>query len=184
MGHKDQKVYCQDIDDFVAMDDFVDIIDVKITKKVQMERERELIRKQLPNIHISKKLRPNDIHRIVQHTDNSIFDVEKCCMWTGYITNLRNKRKGTYINFYFRNKQKVALHRLLYENFNGEISNKDYIKYSCKNKGECCNINHMVKYEYNINEDISNKNNKEKNKKVEDATKNNYTKKDFQIIIY
>ena len=43
-----------------------------------MDRERELKRKQLPNIPASKKLRPNDIHRIVQHTDNSIFDEEKC----------------------------------------------------------------------------------------------------------
>ena len=65
------------------------------SKKKQMERERELKNKQLPNVPASKKLRPNDIHRIVQHTDNSIFSEEKCCLWTGYITNLKNKRKGT-----------------------------------------------------------------------------------------
>ena len=117
-----------------------------------MERERELKNKQLPNIPSSRKLRPNDIHRIVQHTDNSIFDEDKCCLWTGYITNLKNKRKGTYINFYFKDKKKVALHRLLFANFKGEISNKDYIKYSCTNKGKCCNINHMVKFEYNSSE--------------------------------
>src|SRR5205823_3567405 len=113
---------------------------------------RELKRKQLPNIPASKKLRPNDIHRIVQHTDNSIFDEEKCCLWTGYITNLKNKRKGTYINFYFKDKKKVALHRLLYANFKGSISSKDYIKYSCANKGKCCNINHMVRCEYNASD--------------------------------
>jgi len=146
MGHKRDKVHYQDIDDVI------DVKDIKLSKKKLMERERELKRKQLPNIPSSRKLRPNDIHRIVQHTDNSIFDEEKCCLWTGYITNLKNKRKGTYINFYFRDKKKVALHRLLYANFKGDISNKDYIKYSCANKGKCCNINHMVKFEYNSND--------------------------------
>ena len=146
MGHKREKVHYQDIDEVI------DVKDVKLSKKKLMERERELKRRQIPNIPSSRKLRPNDIHRIVQHTDNSIFDEEKCCLWTGYITNLKNKRKGTYINFYFRDKKKVALHRLLYANFKGDISNKDYIKYSCANKGKCCNINHMVKFEYNSNE--------------------------------
>jgi hypothetical protein len=170
------------------MEDLVDVDDIKITKKVQMERERELMKKQLPNVPVSKRLRPNDIHRIVQHTDNSVFDEEKCCLWTGYITNQKNKRKGTYINFYFRNKQKVALHRLLYANFKGPISNKDYIKYSCKNKGECCNIHHMVRFEYNINEDgeiDESIKDTEKTEKVDNnAQKQNYTKKDFQLVIY
>lgn len=188
MGRKDQKVHCQDIDEFAAMDDLVEENDVKISKKVQMERERELMKKQLPNVPVSKRLRPNDIHRIVQHTDNSIFDEEECCLWTGYITNQKNKRKGTYINFYFRNKQKVALHRLLYANFKGEISGKDYIKYSCKNKGECCNINHMVRFEYNVNEDgemsESEKDVQESDKMDEKPDSKKYSKKDFQIVIY
>lgn len=147
MGRKKEKVRYQNFDDDV------EINEIKISKKVQMERERELKRRQLPNVPLSKKLRPNDIHRIVQHTDNSIFDEEKCCLWTGYITNLKNKRKGTYINFYFKDKKKVALHRLLYANFKGEISNTDYIKYSCTNKGKCCNVNHMVRFEYNADKD-------------------------------
>ena len=143
MGRKN--VHYENIDE-------IDIHDIKISKKKLMERERELKSKQLQNVPQSKKLRPNDIHRIVRHTDTSIFDEEKCCLWTGYITNLKNKRKGTYINFYFRDKKKVALHRLLYSNFKGDISDKDYIKYSCPNKGKCCNINHMVKFEYISNE--------------------------------
>lgn len=145
MGRK-KKVQCQTIDDGI------EVKDVKLSKKKLMERERELKSKQLPNIPSSKKLRPNDIHRIVQHTDTSIFDENKCCLWKGYITNLKNKRKGTYINFYFKEKKKVALHRLLYANFKGDISGKDYIKYNCANKGKCCNIHHMVKFEYNSNE--------------------------------
>jgi hypothetical protein len=143
---RNKKVNCQNIDNQI------DIKDIKISKKKQMERERELKNKQLPDVPSSRKLRPNDIHRIAQHTDTSIFDEEKCSLWTGYITNLKNKRKGTYINFYFKDKKKVALHRLLYANFKGDISMQDYIKYSCPNKGKCCNINHMVKFEYNSND--------------------------------
>ena len=54
------------------------------------------------------------------------------------------------LNFYF-NKKKIALHRLLYINYIGEISNKEYIRFTCDNKGKCCNINHMKKYSYNRN---------------------------------
>jgi hypothetical protein len=135
----------------IAVDNANTIIncnDIKVSKKNQIEREKELKAKQIQNVHPSKKLRSSDIHRIVQHTNTSIFDEDKCCLWTGYITNLKNKRKGTYINFYFRDKKKVALHRLLYANFKENIENSDYIKYSCSNKGKCCNINHMVKFEY------------------------------------
>jgi hypothetical protein len=165
----------QDIDDVIAIKD---VKDIKLSKKKLIEREKELKRRQLPNIPACRKLRPNDLHRIVQHIDNSIFDEEKCCLWTGYITNLKNKRKGTYINFYFRDKKKVALHRLLYANFKGDISNKDYIKYSCANKGKCCNINHMVKFEYNSNDseysDIESDNESEVSEEEED----------YKIVIY
>jgi hypothetical protein len=126
---------------------------VKIAKKKLADREAELKRRQLPNVSLSKSFRLTDIQRIVQHTTTSIFDKEKCSLWTGYITNLQNKKKGTYVNFYFRNKKKVALHRLLYANFKGEIGPQDYIKYSCSNKGKCCNVNHIIKFEYNANED-------------------------------
>lgn len=136
---------------------------VKLAKKKIADREAELKRRQLPNVPSSKAFRPTDIQRIVQHTTTSIFDKEDCALWTGYITNLQNRRKGTYVNFYFRNKKKVALHRLLYANFKGEINAAEYIKYSCSNKGRCCNVNHMVKFEYNSgeveeeNDDVVNK---------------------------
>ena len=146
MGRKKNKFFLRNIDEGI------DCNNIKLSKKKLLERERELKSKQLPDIPLSKKLRPSDIHRIVQHTDASIFNEEKCAMWTGYITNLKNKRKGNYINFYFRDKKKVALHRLLYANFKENINSRDYIKYSCHNKGKCCNINHMVKFEYNSNE--------------------------------
>jgi hypothetical protein len=182
MGRKKEKVHYQDIDDVI------NIQDIKISRKVQMERERELKRRQLDTVPHSKRLRPNDIHRIVQRTDNSIFDEERCCLWTGYITNLKNKRKGKYINFYFRNKKKVALHRLLYANFKGEISDKDYIKYSCQNKGICCNINHMVRFEYNSNEK-DDEDNDTNDEDTSDDENDVFKSKDdnfsiFQIVIY
>lgn len=156
---------------------------VKLTKKKLMEREAELKRRQLPSCPASKAFRPGDIQRIVQHTTHSIFDKENCALWTGYITNLRNKRKGTYVNFYFRNKKKVALHRLLYANFKGEISADEYIKYSCQNKGRCCNVNHMVKFEYNAPDeekdidDIDDDDVKSKPKQKQETTKTAKTAK-------
>ncbi len=30
-----------------------------------------------------------------------------------------------------------------------QLSNNEYIKYTCKNKGKCCNINHIKKIKYN-----------------------------------
>lgn len=109
---------------------------------------KELLIKQLKNIPASKKLLFGDIKRISKFLTESIFDENKCSLWHGYITNEKNQSKGTYINFYF-NKKKIALHRLIYINFVGEISNDEYIKFSCDNKGKCCCIYHMKKYSYN-----------------------------------
>ena len=109
---------------------------------------KELLLKQLPNINPTKKLTYNDIRRISKFLVMSIFDEHNCSIWNGYITNEKNQTKGTYINFYF-NQKKIALHRLLYLNFIGDILNTEYIKFSCANKGKCCNIHHMKKYSYN-----------------------------------
>lgn len=108
---------------------------------------KELVSMQLKNIPIDKKLRYKDLHRITKYIDSSIFS-DECCCWNGYVTNLKNVSKGTYINFYFRNK-KVALHRLLYNNFVGVMDDDEYLKFSCDNRGKCCNVNHMIKYKYN-----------------------------------
>lgn len=178
MGRKNGKVH------YLNIDEGIDVDDINISKKKQSERERDLKRRQLPNVPASKRLRPNDIHRIVQHTDNSIFDEESCALWTGYITNLKNKRKGTYINFYFRDKKKVALHRLLYANFKGVIADTDYIKYSCPNKGRCCNINHMVRFEYNSNEKEDNNSVIDSDDESEEQVVRDFKDEDFKIVIY
>lgn len=108
---------------------------------------KELLQNQLTNVVTSKKLNFNDIKRISKFLTSSIFDETECSIWGGYITNANNVSKGTYINFYF-NKKKIALHRLLYLNFIGDVLNTEYIKFICPNKGKCCNINHMKKHTY------------------------------------
>ncbi len=132
---------------------------------------KEMLTKQLKNVNSSKKLSYSDIKRISKFLNVSIFDEEKCSLWTGYITNEKNQSKGTYINFYF-NKKKIALHRLLFLNYIGEISNEEYIKFSCENKGKCCNINHMKKYSYNKKNDENDEANNNENKKNESSVKN------------
>ena len=175
MDHrKDKNIY-------INIDDIIKENNISPSRKIQIERERELKKKQLKNVEYSKKLRSSDIHRIVQHTDNSIFDNEKCCLWNGYITNLKNKKKGTYINFYFKCKKKVALHRLIYLNYKGEISDNEYIKFTCPNKGICCNINHMIIFEYNSKKCIDDSDDYEELEEEEDIIHND---DEFKIVIY
>ena len=74
---------------------------------------------------------------------------------------------------YFREK-KLALHRLLYSNYIGPINDNEYIKFNCKNKGKCCTINHLIKYEQDTEEVVHDENNNDDNdnniiEKVEDV---------------
>lgn len=129
----------------------------------------ELLNKQLPNVDKNKKLTFPDLKRINKYINTSIFDENKCCLWNGYITNSNkgNGDKAIYINFYFKNRKR-ALHRLLYENYVGHIENNDYLKFTCENKGRCCNVKHISKFEK--------KNKKKKNKEIKkDIKKENNT---------
>lgn len=151
----------------------------------------ELLNKQIPDVKYDKKLNLSDINRICKNLDNSIFG-EDCSLWRGYITKLKNN-KDKYINFYFQGK-KCALHRLLYLNYIGELQKNEYLKYSCPNKGLCCNINHYEKVEKKISKKYldSKKNieSKTKNENIEnkveiiDIKKNNDEKAKKLIIIF
>jgi len=79
--------------------------------------------------------------------ENSIFG-DECCVWQGYVTNHNKPNKTNYVNFFF-NKKKRSLHRILYYNFVGPLSSDHYLRYTCKNCGVCCNINHLQKFKYN-----------------------------------
>jgi len=116
----------------------------------------ELLDNQLKNVNHLKKLSYNDIKRIIKNIDTTIFS-NKCCIWKGYVANV-DTNKSAYINFYFREK-KLALHRLLYSNYIGPINDNEYIKFNCKNKGKCCTINHLIKYEKDIEEVVYDENN-------------------------
>lgn len=111
-----------------------------------------LLEKQRKDVPITKKLRYNDMKRLCKYIDSNIFDENICTLWNGYITNVENVNKGVYINFYFKGK-KIALHRLLYINFIGDLADDEYLKYSCDNKGKCCNVTHLQKFKYTKTKD-------------------------------
>ena len=122
----------------------------------------ELITLQLKSITPTKKFTYQDFKRIVKNLDTSIFN-KRCCLWKGYVAN-NEPHKSPYINFYFREK-KLALHRLLYCNFIGPLTDNEYIKYSCKNKGKCCTLAHLIKYDKD--KEIENKEIEIENKEIE-----------------
>ena len=104
----------------------------------------ELINKQRLDVEPSKKLDIKDLHRICKNLNGSIFSSDNnCCLWCGYVTNISSSNTK-YINFFFK-KKKFALHRLLYENFIGNIDKSEYLRFTCDNKGVCCNLNHIKK---------------------------------------
>ena len=140
---------------------------------------KELLIYQIKNIDSNKKLNYGDIKRISKFVTSSIFNKDKCSIWNGYITNEVKNNKGTYINFYFK-KKKIALHRLLYTNYIGELSNKEYIKFNCINKGKCCNINHMSKYSYKDYFGLNDSINNDKQGKIINIT---YQENDLSLII-
>ena len=143
----------------------IDVLKKKIPKNSN-EIFKELIKKQLTDVPSQWKLNINDMKRICKYIDTSIFNNKNCCIWNGYITNMNNSNKGTYVNFYFRNK-KVALHRLLYSNFVAPLDSSEYLKFNCDNKGICCNINHYEKYKYSKNSGPTKKDQKHKEPKKE-----------------
>ena len=107
----------------------------------------ELLKKQLKTVPLDKKFRYNDLKRLCKYVKSSIFDENVCTLWEGYVTNINNASKGIYINFYFKGK-KTALHRLLYINFVGNLLDDEYLKFTCENKGKCCNVQHLKKFAY------------------------------------
>ena len=102
----------------------------------------ELINNQLDDIENKKKLDVKSLQRISRNIEDSLFG-DKCVIWQGYIRYIESTNVH-YVNFFFNGK-KHALHRLLYLNFIGDVKSNEYLKYSCPNKGKCCNINHIYK---------------------------------------
>ena len=97
----------------------------------------------------------NDLIRLLKNINSSIFHKTECILWKGYLTKCNNN-KSCYVNFYLK-KRKLALHRILYINFIGDLDVKHYLKFTCDNPGKCCNINHILKV-CNNEEDENNQN--------------------------
>jgi hypothetical protein len=127
----------------------------------------ELLNKQLQNVPNDKKLQYGDIKRMSKYISGNIFDETVCSNYLGYITNASDPEKGVYINFYFKGK-KAILHRLLYANFVDTLGDDEYLKFTCPNKGKCCNIHHLKKFKYL------------KKNKDDDKEKTNITKKKIE----
>jgi hypothetical protein len=114
----------------------------------KQELFNELMSNQLTTIPPDKKFSYNDLKRLCNYITTSIFDEDNCTLWSGHITNQNNIAKGMYINFFF-NRTKKSIHRLLYINFIGELSENEYLKFTCENRGKCCNVTHLHKFKIN-----------------------------------
>jgi hypothetical protein len=100
----------------------------------------ELMQNQRKNL-IKNKLLYTDIKRLQQYLSESIFS-DQCSLWTGHVSNIKNN----YYVYFYLNKKKHTLQRLLYNNYIGDIKDSEYIKFTCSNKGICCSIKHLIKY--------------------------------------
>ena len=145
----------------------------------------ELIQNQRKTVVNDKKLLYGDLKRVSKYLSNSIF-TDKCSIWDGYITTIKNYEKSSYINFYF-NRKKYALHRLLYQNYVGELQDSEYIKFNCPNKGKCCTIGHFYKIlkceDINDSEDINELDGKELDpNKLDEDNDNDLNKKPLETI--
>ena len=129
----------------------------------------EMLEKQLKDITETKKLSYKDLIRILKYLNSSIFDDSLCSIWTGYVVNDEDT-KSSYINFYFKQK-KVSLHRLLYINFVGPLLDNEYLKFKCRNRGRCCNINHLIK----MSKEEKDKEKEDKMKKEKEELKRSFT---------
>lgn len=142
----------------------------------------ELINKQRADVDSAKKLDIKDLHRICKNLNGSVFASDNnCCLWCGYVTNISNSNTK-YINFFFK-KKKYALHRLLYENFIGDINKSEYLRFTCDNKGVCCNLNHIKKIGKDNKKSESEKSDvseKEKDIVIEETSKKKTKKKSFK----
>jgi hypothetical protein len=155
----------------------------------------ELVVNQLKVVPKNCRLQYDDLKRLSKYISTSIFDKNECSLWSGYITNVKHINKGNYVNFFFQ-KKKVALHRLLYVNFVDTLGKDEYLKFSCSNKGKCCNIHHFSKFKFfncktkteNIaNDDKSSKTKRNSNKKTEnnaDESTPVFVKKDARCVSF
>lgn len=125
-----------------------------------------LYKNQLENVNIEHRLFYKDIIRIASKINTDPFSPTECCIWNGAISYSYHNSK--YINFWLK-KKKQPLHRILYNNYKGNLPSNKYIRYLCpdsNSKGICCNINHI--------DIINNDNNNNNTHPINNENKKNY----------
>lgn len=140
---------CDDNNEENKKEEIIIFSNYNLNRENMLLKEMIKYQRDIKFIPEDKRIQYSDLKRIIKFIPNSIFS-NTCCLWQGYITNNHSKKKGKYVNFYFRNKKK-ALHRLLYINFKDNLTDDEYIKYTCDNKGACVSVNCMRKIKYNKN---------------------------------
>lgn len=123
-----------------------------------------LIKNQSEHVELKSKLLLSDLKRLTNNLSKDIF-CDECSLWEGPVLVANNKE---YISF-FINGKKVSLNRILYKNYIGELNDKEYLKYSCSNKGRCCSLKHL----YKINKKIKENNLEEKKEEIIENKKKN-----------
>lgn len=93
-------------------------------------------RREVPDSGLYGKLSFEDLKRIDRLTSGDITLSNECCLYNG------NTVGNKYCTFSFRGK-KTSLIRTLYHNLVENIEPDMKPKWSCKNKGICCNLSHF-----------------------------------------
>jgi hypothetical protein len=95
-----------------------------------------LQRNKVPDIGLYGKMTFFDLKRVDLLISGDITKSSNCCLYKGHIKN------SSYCTFSFKGK-KTSVLRLLYHNMISDINPNVKIKYSCENKGICCNLSHF-----------------------------------------
>lgn len=93
-------------------------------------------RKDIPDKGLYGKLQFEDMKRLDMCISGDIIISDKCCLYIGQTVSNR------YCTFSFRGK-KTSILRMLYHNFVDDIEPDLRLKYTCENKGLCCNLSHF-----------------------------------------
>lgn len=110
---------------------------------------QELQDRQLADVPPEWKLSNSDLQYILSNVMSSIFG-DECCIWSGSNASDGEKPKKRPYNNFYHNKKKTALHRLIYSNYVQPLTSLEFIRFNCENKGRCCTVAHLQKYQYSV----------------------------------
>ena len=107
-------------------------------------------RREVPDIGLYGKLNFEDLKRVDKSISGDITNSKDCCLYNGTVVG------ENYSTFSYKGK-KTSLIRILYHNLVADNKPDMKVKWSCENKGLCCNLSHfdMVSKETPKIEEIS-----------------------------